>query len=162
MFIQLEPYKDVKKTKHFSFMLGMFLMLGGGFSICRELILKDQANILFVYAAIIHLLAGVIITAYAKDRLPFKESYFSMNKERISFRLMFYGKEHILQWNSIKEIKITNNIVLFELKSGSNIILRLSAIQQPETARHIKSSIRLAALDQHVVVNGVISLEQRA
>ncbi len=113
-------------------MLGVFLTAGGSFSIFRELVLSYQANELFVFAATLFLLAGIITIAFATDRLPVKETYFSMTPERIRFRVSFIGEEHILRWNTIQEIKVTDHIILFELKNGSEVVLRLGAIQLPK------------------------------
>lgn len=157
MFVQLYPYKSLQKAKSFSLMLGIFLAAGGSFSLVREVVFSNQANNLFVFAAAILLVAGVVIIAFATDKLPLKETYFSMTPERISFRISFIGKEHTLRWNTISEIKITDSIILFELKNGSEVTLRLGAIQLPETAKHVRASIRLAALDQNICVNGVRS-----
>lgn len=162
MFVQLYPYKSLQKSKSFCFMLGIFLTAGGSFSLFRELVLSHQVNDLFVCAAAVFLLAGIVTIAFATDRLPVKETYFSMTPERISFRVSFIGEAHTLRWNTIKEIKITDRVILFELKNGSEVVLRLGAIQVPETAKHVRASIRLAALEQNICVNGVTAAHQRA
>lgn len=162
MFIQLYPNKSLQKTKNYSLLLGFFLVLGGGFSLVRELILSSQANLLFTYAACAMVLAGLIAIAFATDKLPLKETYFSMTQERVGFRTSFFGREYVLRWNAIREIKITENAVLFELKNGAEVDLALATIPLPETAKHISISIRLAALEQNVRVNGVITDKQHA
>lgn len=162
MFVQLYPYKSLQKTKNFCFSLGIFLTAGSSFALFRETVLSSQMNVLFAYGASIFLLAGVVAIAFAKDKLPVKETYFSMTPERVSFRVSFIGKEYRLRWNSISEIKITDHSILFDLKNGSEVVLRLGAIQLPETAKHVRASIRLAALDQNIKVNGVLAERQRA
>lgn len=162
MFVQLYPYKTLQKTKSFILMLGAFLVLGGGYALVRELLLSYQANQVFTYAAIVMLLAGLLSVMFATDKLPVKETYFSMTPERISFRTSLFGKEHVLRWNNICEIRIKHDVVLFELKNGTEIQLRLAMIHLPETARHISVSIRLAAMEQNILVNGVIAERQIA
>lgn len=162
MFIQLYSNKSLQKTKNYSMLLGLFLVLGGGFSLVRELILSSQPNPLFTYAAGALMLGGLVALAFATDRLPLKETYFSMTPERVGFRTSFFGREYILRWNTIREIKITESAVLFELKNGSEVDLALATIPLPETAKHISISIRLAALEQNVRVNGVIADKHHA
>lgn len=162
MFIQLYPNKTLQKTKSFSLLLGAFLTLGGSYSLVRELFLSSQTNILFVYCAAVFFVMGLLSIAFAADKLPLKETYFSMTPERISFRSSFIGQEYVLRWNTIREIKITDQVVVFELKDGPEIIFRLGAVQLPETSKHISTSIRLAALDQNVRVNGVKTERQSA
>jgi hypothetical protein len=160
MFIQLFPTKSLQKTKHYSLLLGIFLVLGGSYALVRELILSSQSNILFAYVAGALVLTGLAALAFATDKFPLKETYFSMTPERVSFRTSLFGQEYLLYWNTIREIKITEKVVLFELKNGSEIDLALTTLPQPEIAKHISVSIRLAALEQNVRVNGVVADKQ--
>ena len=162
MFIQLYSNKNLQKTKSYCLMFGAFLVIGGGSAFVREVVFSNNTNVVFAYGGVIFMLAGVVALAFATDKLPVKETFFSMTPERVSFRLSFFGKAHTLRWNNMSEVVITDHKIVFELKNGTEIELRFAAIQLPETAKHIRSSIRLAALEQNVKVNGVVAEHQRA
>ncbi|WP_242927791.1 hypothetical protein [Pontibacter vulgaris] len=154
MYVSLYPQKELKRTKRSFLLAGIFLFSGGAYALVREL---QEARLRFdwiVAAGIISLL-GILALAVATDRLRLKDAYFSMTPEKISYRLGLYGNDSVLYWAEVLSMRVTETFVLFELQGGHKKRLSLSAIPAREVANHVATSLRLAAIEKNIEVNGV-------
>ena len=154
MFIALYPAKKLKRLKNNLLLTGLFLAAGGTFALIRELQSGTTAPGMVIAAAIV-LVTGLVCVAVSQDVLPLKDAYFLMNPTRVGFRLTLLGNEQILPWADVAALKITENSVVFNLQNSKKVIMHLNAIPDVQVARHIRASIRLAALEQDIEVNGV-------
>jgi hypothetical protein len=160
MFISLYSEKKLKQLKANILVAGAFLIVGGAFAIFRELQLPDPFSRDWLYAAIALVVTGLVCIAVAKNFILLHETYFSMNPNRLSFRLTFLGREHVLPWRQLAAVSVAENKVVFELHNRKTVTLRLSNIPDEQMARHIRASIGLAALQQNIQVNNVPAQEK--
>lgn len=160
MFISLYPEKQLNQLKTNILMAGVFLVAGGAFAMYRELQMPDPFSREWLYASILLVISGIICIAVAKNYILLHEAYFSMNPNRLSFRLTFFSREHVLQWSQLTAVRVAENEVVFELHNKKAVALRLSNIPDEQVARHIRSSIGLAALQQNIQVNNVPAREK--
>ncbi|MEJ8756261.1 hypothetical protein WG947_04590 [Pontibacter sp. H259] len=144
----------MKQLKRNLLITGLFLAAGGTFAVIRELQSIAYAPGA-VIAAVIVLVTGLVCVAVSRDVLPLKDAYFLMNPSRVSFRMTLVGREQVLQWSDIAAVTASENRVVFTLCNNRQVTMRLTTIPDEHTARHIRASIQLAALEQNVVVNGV-------
>ncbi|MER2996469.1 hypothetical protein [Pontibacter populi] len=156
MFISLYSRKELKKLKRNILMLGLFLVVGGMVALFRELRLTEAYRLEFLFAASSLILTGGIGVCVGFGFIQLKEMYFSMNPTRLSFRHTFLGREHVLYWSQLSAIRVAESSIEFNLSNKRKVTLQLSTIPDERTARHIKSSINLAALERNVAVNGVL------
>jgi len=154
MFIALYPTKKLKRLKNNLLLAGLFLTAGGTFALIRELQSDATAPGMAIAAAIV-LVTGLVSVAMSRDVIPLKDAYFLMNPTRVGFRLTLLGREQILPWADVETVKIAEETVVFNLQNSKNITMRLSNIPDTQVARHIRSSIRLAALEKNIEVNSV-------
>ncbi|MBJ6119357.1 hypothetical protein JAO76_14200 [Pontibacter sp. BT310] len=157
MFISLYSRKQLKRLKQNILMLGLFLVAGGIFTLVRELRMPEPHRIEFLFAAVSLIITGGIGTGVGLGFIQLKELYFSMNPTRLSFRHTFLGREHVLYWSQLSAIRVADSSIEFKLEDNRKVTLQLSTIPDERTARHIKASINLAALERNVLVNGVLA-----
>ncbi|QCR24741.1 hypothetical protein [Pontibacter sp. SGAir0037] len=155
MYINLYPNKEKSKTKKNLLLLGFFFFAGGAYAFFRETVLQDTIRVNWVIGAVVIFIAGILSIFMATDRIWLKDAYFSMQPDYIKFRLSFFSKEHMLRWSQIQQVRISKHFVLFELNNQEQVELKLGAIQSDDVARQVTSSLRLAALDHQIAVNGV-------
>lgn len=129
-------------------------MLCGGLGLLLgELVAKEVPRLYWSLAAGLVSLLGVLGMALGLGKMHFKDAFFSMTPERISYRLTLYGPERTLYWSNIDSIQVSEHSLLFELKDGNQVTMRLGNIQCPQTANHVSVSIQLAAVSQQIEVN---------
>lgn len=157
MFISLYTTRHLKKLKQNILLVGMLLVTGGAFAVYRELIVTASLRPLWFLASLLVLGAGGICIAVARDMFPLKDAYFLMNSSRLSYRLTLLGREQVLTWSEVAAVRVSDARVVFELRDEKEVTLQLSAIPDEQTARHIRASISLAALEQNIKVNGVLA-----
>lgn len=157
MFISLYSRNQLKTLKRNILMLGLFLAIGGIVALVRELHTEEIYRLEFLFAAVSLIITGGLAIAIGLGFIQLKEMYFSMNPTRLSFRHAFLGREHVLYWSQLSAIRVADSSIEFKLENNRKVTLQLSAIPDKRTARHIKASINLAALEQNVVVNGVLA-----
>ncbi|NDK55145.1 hypothetical protein [Pontibacter fetidus] len=155
MFISLYSEKKLKQLKTNILIAGAFLVLGGAYALFRELQLPDPFYREWLYAAVLLVITGLVCIAIAKDYILLHEAYFSMNPNRLSFRLTFFSREYVLPWSQLTAVRVTENSIVFELQHHKTVTLRLSNIPDEQVARHIRASIGLAAMQQNIQVNNV-------
>ncbi|MBF9252042.1 hypothetical protein I2I11_01920 [Pontibacter sp. 172403-2] len=139
---------------------GIFLIGGGAYALLREVLWEDHFRAGWAIASVVVLLAGLIWTALATDKILLKDAYFSMTPERIAYRVALLGRERVLPWQQVMKVWITNYFVVFEMENSKPVILRLGSIQQEDVARHVAGSLRLAALEKNIPINGVVGQPQ--
>ena len=157
MFISLYTNKRLKSLKQYLFVTGLLLVTGGAFAAAREVLERAVWRPEWIAAAVVIIAIGVLCVSISRNIIPLKDAYFLMNPSRLSYRLTLFGKEKLLQWTEIAAIRVTDTKIVFELRNEREITLRLSTIPDEEVARHIRASISLAALEQNIKVNGVLS-----
>jgi hypothetical protein len=155
MYINLYPTKQLQQTKRNFILLGAFLIAGGGYALVRDLVLSEQVRVGWAMASASVFMVGILLVAVGTDNIRLKDAYFSLNPERLSYRLSVLGREQLLYWKSISSLRITEQTVIIELQDTQCVVIRLGAIQDPEIAHHVAASLRLAALEKNVPVNGV-------
>lgn len=155
MYVNLYSRKQLNKTKQFLLVAGTFLAVGGAVALARELFYQTPFRLNWAVAGSMLLVVGLLWSLAARNTMLFKDAYFSLNPERVSYRLALLGREVVILWKDISALKIQEQLITFELSSGRSIKMRLGAIQQPDVARHVSRSIHLAALEKHIMVNGV-------
>lgn len=155
MYVSLYSRKQLKKTKHFILVTGAFLAAGGAFALTRELFFQSPFRLNWAVAGALLVVVGLLWSLAGKNTILFKDAYFSLNPERISYRLAVLGKEAVILWKDVTALQIQEQLITFKLSSGRSVKMRLGAIQQPNVARHVSRSIHLAALEKCIMVNGV-------
>ena len=155
MYVNLYPNKKLKQTKQAMTWGGLLLLGGGLVALANEVAVQEQVRWGWLAAAILVSSMGAFWLALGTGKLHLKDAYFSMTPERISYRLSVYGPERVIYWQSIDSIQTTEHAIVFELKSGEQIVMRLGSIQFSNIAKHVSVSIQLAAMEQNVEVNGV-------
>ena len=155
MYVTLYPNKKLKQAKQAMTWGGLFLLCGGLVALANEVAVQEQVRWGRLTAAILISTFGALWIALGTGKLYLKDAYFSMTPERISYRLKVYGPERVIYWQSIDSIQATEHTILFELKNGEQVVMRLGSIQCSRTANHVSVSIQLAAMEQNVEVNGV-------
>ncbi|WP_439880231.1 hypothetical protein ACSX1A_13830 [Pontibacter sp. MBLB2868] len=157
MYVSLYSRKQLKQTKQFIFLASVFIMAGGAYALIREFFFQDSFRLGWAVASAVLVLTGFLWSLVGSNKFRFKDAYFSLTPERISYRLAVFSTEKVIFWSDVSSVQITRNTVWFHLDSGQNIKMRLGNIQQPEVSLHVARSIHLAALEQGVPVNGVPS-----
>jgi len=160
MYVTLYSSKKLRQTKKMMLFSGVLLIVGGAYALLREMIWQEHFRAGWAIASVVLLVAGMIWTALATDKILLKDAYFSMTPERIAFRVALFGGERVLPWQQVLKVWITNYFVVFEMENSKPVILRLGSIQQEEVARHVAGSLRLAALEKSIPINGVVSQPQ--
>jgi hypothetical protein len=154
MYINLCPNGQLRSTKRNMLAIGVFWAAGGAYALLRETLMRGELRVEWAVASAVLLLAGFASVAVAMDKVQLPDAYFSMTPERIRYRLSLLGREHLLFWEDIKVLQVTEHQVTFEQGDGGVAKLRLGLIQQPEVALHVSRSILLAALEKGIPVNG--------
>ncbi|MFD2248285.1 hypothetical protein [Pontibacter ruber] len=162
MYINLYPTKELQRTKQSLLGFGIFLAGGGVYALVREVLQREQLQLSWLLSACIIMAVGLVLVSLGAGWIQLKEAFFSMNPERISYRLTLYGQQRMVNWNAVESVRIIPNTVIFEFKSGKRLVLRLGLVQDEKVARHIEASIRLAALQQNISINGVQVHKQKA
>ncbi len=160
MYVSLYSSKKLRQTKKFMLLSGVFLIVGGAYALGRELVGEDSFRLGWAIASVTVVLTGLVCTALATDKILLKDAYFSMTPDRIAYRVSLLGGEQILPWQEVMKVWITNYFVVFEMEHSNPVTLRLGSIQQDEVANHVAASLRLAALDKSIPINGVVSQPQ--
>lgn len=155
MYVNLFPSKQLKKTKQYFLWTGLFCFTGGTYALAQQIFQPDQIQFDWVFFALTTMAAGFLAICIGTDRLRLKDVYFSMNPETINYRTTVYGREHCINWSDVNHVRISQNVVVFELKDHKEAELRLSAIQSAESSHQVATSLRLAAIDKNITVNGV-------
>jgi hypothetical protein len=154
MYINLCPNGQLRSTKRNMLAIGIFWTAGGAYALLRETLMRGDLRVEWAVASAVLLLAGFASVAVAMDKVQLPDAYFSMTPERIRYRLSLLGREHLLCWEEIKALQVSEHQVTFEQRNGEVTKLRLGLIQQPEVALHVSRSIMLAALEKGVPING--------
>ena len=160
MYVTLYSSKKLRQTKKMMLLSGVFLVGGGAYALLREVLWEDHFRLGWAIASVVVLIAGIIWTALATDKILLKDAYFSMTTERIAYRVALFGRERVVSWQEVVKVWITNYFVVFEMENSSPVILRLGSIQQEEVANHVASSLRLAAMEKNIPINGVVGQPQ--
>jgi hypothetical protein len=161
MYVNLYPNKELKKTKKALLLGGMFMFCGGMYALLRELGLDGQLRWEWIIAAVLVSTGGTWAIAVGAGKLRLKDAYFSMTPERINYRLNFYRAERTIYWNNVDAIQASEHTLLFELKDGDQVVMRLGNVQCSKIANHVSVSIQLAAIQQNVEVNQVVAHSQK-
>lgn len=161
MYVNLYPNKQLKRTKQVLLWSGLFLLIGGVAALLSEFATEEPSRWGWALAACLVSLTGIFWVAAGAGKLYMKDAYFSMTPEKISYRLNLFTAERIIYWNSIDSIQASQHTLLFELKDGGQVVMRLGNIQSNRIANHVSVSIQLAAIDQNVEVNGVPAYAQK-
>ncbi|GHA75531.1 hypothetical protein GCM10007389_31760 [Pontibacter akesuensis] len=135
--------------------MGMFLTLGGGYALLRELLWMDMFREGWAAASVLLVLVGATMLAFGTDIFRLQDAFFSMTPKRIVYRVSVLGRQQEINWEEVSALDITESLVTFVLVSGRQRYLRLGAIQQPEIARHVSRSLHLAAIEKGLVLNGI-------
>lgn len=162
MFVSIYTTSRLKLLKRNLLVTGVLFTGGGAYAAVRELFLLYTFRPEWLVAATLIIVAGIVCVAFARDIIPLKDTYFLMNPSRLSYRLTLFGKEQVLQWIDVTEIRASDAKVVFVLRDEREIVMRLTTIPDPKLARHIQASISLAALEQNIKVNGVLTHQQGA
>ncbi|TPE43702.1 hypothetical protein [Pontibacter mangrovi] len=155
MYVNLYPNRQLRATKRSVLLMGLFLLLGGGYALLRELLWMEALRPGWAAASGLMVLSGSVCLAYATEVLRFKDAFFSMTPERIAYRVSLFGSETVVEWQHIQELRITEHYVSFALTGGAFQKIRLGAIQSPDIARHVARSIHLAGLEKGIMINGI-------
>ena len=116
---------------------------------------QDQARLNWAIAAGVICFTGLLLLAVATDRIQLKDAFFSMDPEKICYRTGLLGKVSMLYWANVVNVRVKESVVWFELQNGHRKMLSLSAIPDPNVAHHVATSLRLAAMEKNIAVNGV-------
>jgi hypothetical protein len=162
MYINLYPIKQLQRTKLSLLGFGIFLSGGGAYALVRELTQREQLQPAWLLGACMVTAIGAVFIALGTNRIHLKDAFFAMNPERISYRLTVYGRERLVHWQAIESINIVPDKIVLRLKTGKKLTLRLGHLQDQQIARHIEASVRLAALQQNISLNGVMAQQQKA
>ncbi|GAB3821597.1 hypothetical protein [Pontibacter rugosus] len=162
MYINLYPNKSLKSTKKSLLLTGAFLTVGGGYALLREFLWLPVFREEWAFASALLILIGGFMLAFGADVFRFNDAFFSMNRERIAYRLTLWGSIQEIYWKDLNALEISWSLISFELTSGKRLHLRLEAIQQPEVARHVSRSLHLAALNHNLPVNGLKTFQAPA
>ena len=160
MYINLFSHKQLALTKRYLLILCVFLISGGAYALFREILLVDAIRTGWALSSALILISGILLYFFSNNQLDTKEAYFSMNPERIKYRLALFSKEHVIHWKDINSIEISTQTIVYNLTTGLQIKMRLGNIQQPEVMLHVSRSIHLAALEKGVTINGIKSQQQ--
>lgn len=160
MYINLYPNDQLDKTKQFLLWLGLFLLVGGSYAFLQELTNSKPLWVGRTFGAMLLVGIGSIGIGIGLGKVHLKDAFFSMNADRISFRLTLYGSQQVLPWREIRSIHISDSTIAFELQTTQVIELSMGYIHDLAMARHIAASLRLAALDKNIRVNGVKMQQQ--
>lgn len=162
MFVSLHSRRQFAQIKRNLLLLSLFLLSGGAFAIVREMVWLDAVRPGWLVAATVLVLAGAAGLAICVNLIPLRETYFSMNSSRLGYRLTFFGRKQELFWTQIRAVKVTDEKVVFELRDEKELVMSLHHIPDSRIARHIQVSVRLAALEQNIKVNGVLAQQEEA
>jgi len=139
------------------FGLALFLGLGGGYAVLRELFFSAavfRPGWAVVGSAVF--LSAFLCLALGVELVRGREIFFSMTPDRISYRLALLNGAYEIAWHEVLAVEITAYRVRFILHAGRKVTLRLGHIQDAQVALHVARSIQLAALEKKIVVNGVV------
>lgn len=160
MYVNLYPQKQLMQTKKNMLIAGVFLIVGGAYALFREFFLLDVFRPGWAVSSTVVLGAGVLLWLVANNLFSTRDAYFSMNPERIKYRLAVFSREQVINWKDIDVLEISANTIVFQLISGTSITMRLGNIQQPEVMLHVSRSLHLAAMEKGILVNGVQQVRQ--
>ncbi|WP_187260939.1 hypothetical protein [Pontibacter beigongshangensis] len=155
MYINLYPHKQLRSTKVFFTKLGLFFIGGGSFALFNEVWLREEVRFEWTMAAAALIIAGSVCLCTGLDKIKLNDAYFSMNPEQMRYRLSVFGSEQCVRWDEVASVQIARHRVAFCMKNGKLLSMRTGAIQSAEVAHHIQASIRLAAMEKRITVNGV-------
>lgn len=155
MYVNLFPQKQLMQTKRNMLIAGAFLVTGGAYALFREIFILDAFRLGWAVSSVIVLGAGIAFGFIASNRLATKEAYFSMNPERIKYRLAVFAREQAISWKEVDALDISAQTIVYHLTSGDSVTMRLGNIQQQEVMLHVTRSIQLAAMEKGIMVNGI-------
>jgi hypothetical protein len=156
MFILLYPHKQLKQTKQNLLTGGVVFATAAACAVIRELFIFQEPRFGWLLAALSIVIVGMLAIAAGSDRIHFREAFFSMTPRRISYRQTLTGRKYTLPWSQIAGVQLTDEKAIFELKDGKEVPFLFSLVTDIQLARHIMASIRLAALEQNIRVNGAL------
>lgn len=162
MYVNLYPYKALKRTKKILLWGGVAMLCGGLAALLGEFVAQDQVRWGWAVAAGLVSGLGAFGFGLGAGYARLNDVYFSMTPERISYRLHFFAPAHTLAWEAIDSIQASKSILVFELKDSKQLVMRLGHIQDPKIANHVSVSIQLAAMQQYIEVNQVPAHTQLA
>ena len=155
MYVNLYPYKALKRTKKILLWGGVAMLFGGLVALAGEFVVQDHVRWGWAIAASLVSGLGAFGFGLGAGYARLSDVYFSMTPERINYRLHFFAAAHTLQWDTIDCIQASENRLVFELKDSKQLVMRLGHIQDPKIANHVSVSIQLAAMQQQIEVNQV-------
>jgi hypothetical protein len=155
MYVNLFPHKQLVQTKKYMLMACVFLISGGTYALVREMFIIDSFRIGWALCSAFILGAGALLYTIANNQLETKEAYFSMNPDRVKYRLALFSKEKIILWKDVTALEISAQTIIYRLNSGKSVKMRLGNIQQAEVMLHVSRSIHLAALEKGITINGM-------
>jgi hypothetical protein len=155
MYVNLYPYKALKRTKKALLWGGVAMLCGGMATLLGEFVAQEHIRWGWAIAASLVSVVGAFGFGLGAGYARLNDVYFSMTPERISYRLHFFATVRTLPWDAIDCIQASENTLAFELKDSNQIIMRLGHIQDPKIANHVSVSIQLAAMHQQIEVNQV-------
>lgn len=155
MYVNLYPAKQLKRTKRFITLVGLFLVTGGAYALYREVFLLAFFRPGWAVSSGAVLVAGFAFLYLSRVLPGAKEAYFSMDQERIMYRLALFSREKIIFWATVRALEISAHAIVYRLVSGESIKMCLGNIQQAEVMLHVCRSIHLAALEKGITVNGI-------
>ena len=156
MFILLYPHKQLKQTKQNLLRGGVVFATAAACAIFRELVIFPEPRFGWLLAAIAIVIVSVLASAAGANKIPFREAFFSMTPRRICYRQTLTGRKYTLPWSQVAGVQVTDEKAVFELKDGKEVPFLFNLVADMQVARHIRASIRLAALEQNIRVNGAL------
>lgn len=161
MYINLNPNKQLNKTKQFVLWAGLLLIVGGNYAIVQEVLIREHIRLIWAIGACAIIVFGIVGICLGTDRILLKDTFFSINPDFIKYRLSLYSQENKIYWADIESISIGRYTVNFVMKEDKQVTLRLGNLQSLELEHHVATSLRLAAMDKRISVNGVSMQEQK-
>jgi hypothetical protein len=155
MYIHLYTSKQLQEIKERMLWLGLFMLSGGMAALLHNLVLQDPPRWYWAGAALLVTLAGILLVAVGTGRVPMKEAYCCITSGSVSYRLGLLRHEHIIYWQHVNQVQVSDKCILFDLNSGRQVAMQLGSIQSSNIAGHIATSLQLAALKQNIALNGV-------
>lgn len=154
MYISLYTARQLKRLKDRLLWYGLFLASGGSASLLYNTVLHETIRWGWATAAVILLFTGLYLVVLALGALRMKDIFVAITSRKISYRLHFLGVESTLDWQQVAEIQLNHQCVLFNLHSGGQKTLNLTAISSSNVASRVAVSLHNAALKRNLQVNG--------
>jgi hypothetical protein len=155
MYITLYTARQLRQIKDRVLWLGLFMAAGGAAAFIHHVLLAGDNLWLWAVAALLVLLFGVAMIAVGTNKLFIRDAYVSITPVKVSYRLNFYSSERAIEWKQVSGIQISDNTILIDMHSRRQKEFNLSSIQSNNMASHVAVSLRMAALERNVSINGV-------